>query len=148
MSLLAKISTQTDARGARLAGIGLMLLSVLLFSVGDATGKFIVATYSVGQLLCLRACAALLLLSPILKPRLKAVARMAMSTVAKPATARGWARLTCRARPSRREKKMMFIARAPGPLRSDYRSPWGQLWVATQVTSKLCTWLASSSSAP
>jgi drug/metabolite transporter (DMT)-like permease len=49
-----------------LAGIGLMLVGVLMFSFGDALGKFLVATYSVGQLLLLRACAALLLLSPLI----------------------------------------------------------------------------------
>ena len=66
MSLLAKISTATDERSARLAGIGLMLLAVFMFSFGDALGKFIVATYSVGQLLWLRACAALIVLSPMI----------------------------------------------------------------------------------
>ena len=65
MSLLSKISTDTDERSARLAGIGLMLLSIFMFSFGDALGKFIVATYSVGQLLMLRACAALLVLLPM-----------------------------------------------------------------------------------
>jgi drug/metabolite transporter (DMT)-like permease len=65
MSLFAKISTGLDQRSARLAGIGLMLLSIFMFSFGDALGKFIVATYSVGQLLMLRACAALLVLSPM-----------------------------------------------------------------------------------
>lgn len=64
MSLFAKISPDNDARSARLAGIGLMLLSVFMFSFGDALGKFLVATYSVGQLLCLRGCAALVVLSP------------------------------------------------------------------------------------
>jgi drug/metabolite transporter (DMT)-like permease len=66
MSLFAKISTATDERSARLAGIGLMLLSIFMFSFGDALGKFIVATYSVGQLLWLRACAALLVLLPMI----------------------------------------------------------------------------------
>jgi drug/metabolite transporter (DMT)-like permease len=66
MSLLEKISTSTDERSARLAGIGLMLLSIFMFSFGDALGKFIVATYSVGQLLWLRACAALLVLLPMI----------------------------------------------------------------------------------
>src|SRR5450756_2814286 len=66
MSLLAKISTASDERSARLAGIGLMVLSVFMFSFGDATGKFLVATYSVGQLLLLRACAALLVLLPMI----------------------------------------------------------------------------------
>ena len=66
MSLFTKISPHTDERSTRLAGIALMLLAVFMFSFGDATGKFIVATYSVGQLLCLRACAALLLLAPMI----------------------------------------------------------------------------------
>jgi drug/metabolite transporter (DMT)-like permease len=64
MSLLAKISTTLDDRSARLAGIALMLASVCMFSFGDALGKYIVATYSVGQLMLLRACAALVLLAP------------------------------------------------------------------------------------
>jgi drug/metabolite transporter (DMT)-like permease len=66
MSLFAKISTYKDERSARLAGIGLMLLSIFMFSFGDALGKFMVATYSVGQLLWLRACAALLVLLPMI----------------------------------------------------------------------------------
>src|SRR6266849_5849370 len=66
MTLLAKISTGLDERSARLAGIGLMLLSIFMFSFGDALGKFMVATYSVGQLLLLRACAALIVLLPMI----------------------------------------------------------------------------------
>jgi drug/metabolite transporter (DMT)-like permease len=66
MNFLAKISTAADERSARLAGIGLMLLSIFMFSFGDALGKFMVATYSVGQLLWLRACAALLVLAPMI----------------------------------------------------------------------------------
>src|SRR3954465_10303090 len=66
MGILAKISTATDERSARLAGISLMLLSIFMFSFGDALGKFMVATYSVGQLLWLRACAALLVLLPLI----------------------------------------------------------------------------------
>ena len=66
MGILSKISTGADARSARLAGIGLMLAGVLMFSLGDAIGKFMVATYSVGQLLLLRACASLALLSPLI----------------------------------------------------------------------------------
>jgi drug/metabolite transporter (DMT)-like permease len=64
MGILAKISTSADERSARLAGIGLMLAAVCMFSFGDALGKFIVATYSVGQLMLLRACASLVLLAP------------------------------------------------------------------------------------
>src|SRR5215213_6560426 len=65
MGLFAKISSY-DERSARLAGIGLMLLSIFMFSFGDALGKYMVATYSVGQLLWLRACAALLVLLPVI----------------------------------------------------------------------------------
>ena len=66
MTLLARISPHNDARSAYLAGVGLMLLGVFMFAFGDALGKYIVATYSVGQLLCLRACAALFVLSPVI----------------------------------------------------------------------------------
>ena len=66
MTLFAKPSTYPDERSARLAGIGLMLLSIFMFSFGDALGKFMVATYSVGQLLWLRACAALFVLLPLI----------------------------------------------------------------------------------
>ncbi|MGA7995438.1 MAG: EamA/RhaT family transporter, partial [Bradyrhizobium sp.] len=66
MSIFSKISPAADERSARLAGIGLMLLSIFMFSFGDALGKFIVATYSVGQLLWLRACAALIVLLPMI----------------------------------------------------------------------------------
>lgn len=66
MGILANISNAADDRSARLAGIALMLAAVCMFSFGDALGKFIVATYSVGQLMLLRACAALALLAPSL----------------------------------------------------------------------------------
>jgi drug/metabolite transporter (DMT)-like permease len=64
MNLFAKISNVTDERSARLVGILLMLISVGTFAFGDTLGKFIVATYSVGQLLLLRGAAALLVLLP------------------------------------------------------------------------------------
>jgi drug/metabolite transporter (DMT)-like permease len=41
-----------------------MLAGVCMFSLGDALGKFIVATYPVGQFMLLRACAALVLIGP------------------------------------------------------------------------------------
>ncbi len=55
-----------DHRSARVAGIGLMLLGIWLFSFGDAIGKYLVATYQVGQLLLLRAAAAFVLLAPMI----------------------------------------------------------------------------------
>ena len=66
MSLLTRISAQSDERSARLYGIGLMLLGVFMFSFGDALGKYLATTYAVGQLLWLRACAALFVLSPLI----------------------------------------------------------------------------------
>lgn len=91
MTMLAKISADAGNRSAALAGIALMLLAVWMFSFGDALGKFIVATYSVGQLLLLRAVASLVLLSPaiwrhraafrsIQRPGLQVV-RVALSTL-------------------------------------------------------------------
>jgi drug/metabolite transporter (DMT)-like permease len=91
MSLLARISPNIDERSARLAGIALMLLGVFMFSFGDALGKYLVSTYAVGQLLWLRACAALLVLSPLIwrhrreffameRPKLQAI-RVVLSTL-------------------------------------------------------------------
>ena len=65
--MFATISTSADNRFARLAGIGLMLAGICMFSLGDAIGKYLVATYSVGQLMWLRACAALVLLAPLFR---------------------------------------------------------------------------------
>jgi len=66
MGLLTKISTAADERTARLAGIGLMLAGVCFFSFGDAIGKFLVSTYSVGELLLLRAATSLILMTPLI----------------------------------------------------------------------------------
>ncbi|HEY4252355.1 MAG TPA: DMT family transporter [Roseomonas sp.] len=52
--------------GGHAAGILLMLAGVLLFSLNDTLGKWLVATFSVGQVLVLRSLAALALLSPFL----------------------------------------------------------------------------------
>jgi drug/metabolite transporter (DMT)-like permease len=76
MPLFAKLSTHRDERSARLAGIGWMLLSISMFSFGDALGKYIVATYSVGQLLWLRACAALIVLLPLMWRQRKEFVRL------------------------------------------------------------------------
>jgi drug/metabolite transporter (DMT)-like permease len=48
------------------AGIGLMCLGILFFSLNDVMGKWLVATYSVGQILLIRSFAALLILSPFI----------------------------------------------------------------------------------
>jgi drug/metabolite transporter (DMT)-like permease len=62
MGILSKISTAADERSARLAGIGLMLVGVCLFSFGDALGKALVARYPVSELLLLRASVPLVIL--------------------------------------------------------------------------------------
>lgn len=80
-----------ESRSARMAGIGFMLLGVWLFSFGDALGKYMVATYGVGQLLLLRSITSIVLLAPLIwrnrddfatieRPRLQFI-RVAMSSV-------------------------------------------------------------------
>ncbi len=64
--MFAKISADANNSSARLAGIGLMLFGVWLFSFGDALGKHLVATYAVGQLLLLRSIASLTLMGPLI----------------------------------------------------------------------------------
>lgn len=56
----------TESRAA-LAGILLMLGGIFLFAVNDAMGKWLVATYSVGQLLLIRSIAALAVLAPFIR---------------------------------------------------------------------------------
>jgi drug/metabolite transporter (DMT)-like permease len=53
----------TPANQTRL-GIGLMCLGILLFSLNDVMGKWLMSTYTVGQVLLLRSIAALLILAP------------------------------------------------------------------------------------
>jgi drug/metabolite transporter (DMT)-like permease len=79
-------------RPAALAGIGLMLLGVFLFSCNDALGKWLLGTYSVGQMLFIRSVAAMLVLIPFIwragaapfaaapRPRLQIV-RVLLSTL-------------------------------------------------------------------
>ena len=47
-------------------GIVLMLLGMVMFSLNDTMGKMLVATYSIGQVLLIRSCMALIILSPFL----------------------------------------------------------------------------------
>jgi drug/metabolite transporter (DMT)-like permease len=48
------------------AGVGLMLIGIVLFSINDALGKWLLASYSVGELLLVRSAAALILLAPFI----------------------------------------------------------------------------------
>lgn len=49
-----------------LAGIGMMLLGIFLYVANDVLGKWLVATFSVGQILLIRSAAGLLMISPLL----------------------------------------------------------------------------------
>src|ERR1700709_1177320 len=62
MSILSKISTASDERSARLAGIALMLAGVCMFAFGDALGKVLVARYPGGELLLVGAAVPLAIL--------------------------------------------------------------------------------------
>jgi drug/metabolite transporter (DMT)-like permease len=49
------------------AGIGLMVLGMFIFSVNDALGKWLAATYTVAQILLFRSAAATVVLVPVLR---------------------------------------------------------------------------------
>ena len=59
------ISDTVSSRAA-LAGIALMTGGIFLFAVNDALGKWLVATYTVGQVLLIRSIAAMVLLAPFI----------------------------------------------------------------------------------
>lgn len=46
-------------------GVAVMLLGMLLFALNDAMGKFLVSTYSLGQVIAVRSIAAVIILLPI-----------------------------------------------------------------------------------
>ncbi|SIQ32550.1 MULTISPECIES: DMT family transporter [unclassified Bosea (in: a-proteobacteria)] len=79
----------TATRNASLAGIGMMLLGILLFSVNDVMGKWLVATYSVGQVLLIRSIAGLIVLAPFV-------------------IAQGWRRTLRPARPGAQALRVLF----------------------------------------
>src|SRR5581483_10813372 len=54
------------ARAGTATGVGLMLTGVGLFALNDALGKWLLSTYSVGELLLIRSIAALALLLPFI----------------------------------------------------------------------------------
>lgn len=74
------MTTHTPGRSGRdhvMAGIGLMLTGIFFFALNDALGKWLVATYSVGQLLLIRSVAALVILVPFMRgDSLRAFRRM------------------------------------------------------------------------
>jgi drug/metabolite transporter (DMT)-like permease len=64
--MVSATSSDSSERRAALAGIGLMAAGIFLFAVNDAMGKWLVATYTVGQVLLIRSFAALALLGPFI----------------------------------------------------------------------------------
>ena len=62
-------TTETPVGGSRyraMAGPAVMLLGMLMFALNDAMGKWLVASYGLGQVILIRSIAALLILSPFL----------------------------------------------------------------------------------
>ena len=62
-ALLGDISSH---RASARLGIAVMLLAMFMFTLNDVMGKWLVATYSVGQVLLIRSAAALVVLAPFL----------------------------------------------------------------------------------
>jgi len=65
-TLRARALTALSTPSAR-AGIAVMLFAMFLFAVNDTLGKWLVATYSAGQVLLVRSAAALIVLAPFLR---------------------------------------------------------------------------------
>jgi len=63
---MTDITASSPATGAARLGVLLMLLGMVMFSLNDVLGKWLVATYSVGQILLFRSIAAAILLAPFL----------------------------------------------------------------------------------
>lgn len=60
------LSSIVNPKSGVAAGIALMLVGCFVFSLNDTLGKWLVATYTVGQLLLIRSIAAILMLAPFL----------------------------------------------------------------------------------
>jgi len=56
-----------SGRNATLAGIGLMVLGIFAYSLNDVMGKWLVATYSVPQVMLIRGIFALAILAPFIR---------------------------------------------------------------------------------
>jgi drug/metabolite transporter (DMT)-like permease len=59
--------TLSEPIDRHLAGIALMLAGIFFFALNDAMGKWLIATFSVGQVLLVRSAAALVTLAPFVK---------------------------------------------------------------------------------
>lgn len=63
--LLRAHNAARASENSPLAGIGLMLAGCAIFAVNDVLGKWLVATYPIGQMLLIRSAAALAVLAPL-----------------------------------------------------------------------------------
>lgn len=63
---MTDITASSPASGTARLGVMLMLLGMAMFSLNDVLGKWLVATYSVSQLMLIRSAAAMLVLTPFL----------------------------------------------------------------------------------
>lgn len=66
MTLAAPALPSADSSAYARLGIIVMLLAMFMFTLNDVIGKWLVATYSVGQVLLIRSIAALVVLAPFL----------------------------------------------------------------------------------
>jgi len=66
MTPLPSPPSAATGRSAALAGIGFMLVAVFLFALNSAAGKWLVATYPVGEFMLIRSCFTLLFLGPFI----------------------------------------------------------------------------------
>lgn len=66
---MKRFSSIVNPKSGAAGGIALMLLACFVFSLNDTLGKWLVATYTVGQLLLIRSAAAMLILLPFLLRR-------------------------------------------------------------------------------
>lgn len=65
--MLAQITTSLDRQKNTIAlGVVLMLLGDFMFALNDVMGKWLVATYTVGQVLLIRSLAALVVMAPLI----------------------------------------------------------------------------------
>ncbi len=64
--MVSQAQSSSLQRRAALAGLALMTAGIFLFAVNDALGKWLVATYTVGQVLLIRSFAALAMLAPFI----------------------------------------------------------------------------------
>jgi drug/metabolite transporter (DMT)-like permease len=91
MTAIPASNSSTAAASAERDGVVLMLIGMLMFSLNDVMGKWLVSTYSVGQVVFIRSVAALIVLAPFIwfsgpekivqvdRPRLQAT-RVILST--------------------------------------------------------------------